>query len=1117
MSEIVPFYRKICYYIGKGGDHMLQFILGRAGSGKTTEVFSRVAAALHDGKSPVLLVPEQFSFETERAAVERFGMKDAARVQVLSFTRLAERVLRQVGGVAEQVMSDVTRTLLLSRALEIHTAPENAPDGGGEKPNDTAYLQEAGTFFAECRQCGVSPRLLTLAAKDMEKGKLRDRVSDLAALFDIYDGLLTVGGVDAAGRLQMAADRLPAVTVFDGAPIFADGFKGFTAPELAILSCLMQKAQLTVTLCTDPERDAPLFAPVADVMRGLQALAEEAGVAVLPPVTLTENRRALTPALRALERGCFAPTPTVFDDNAEEVTVTPCPDIFTECTVCARTVRRLLREEGLRARDIAVVVRDLSAYDGILDAAMRRADVPFYMDTAADIYTLPLPTLMTAALHTAAFGFSTEILLRMLKTGILSFDETETALLENYTYTWRIDGARWEKPFSADPNGLSEKRRFDREGLKTLEALRVRLIAPLLDLRDALRDKPDGRTFASAVYRYLTAVDAADGVRRLFAALSDDGMPAAADLTARIWDEMIGLLDEFAVIFGKDHLSCRRFEALFHMAVGLLRMPALPQSPDAVQIGSADHVRLSSPAAVFILGANEGVFPAAPAESPLFGDRDREALAKSGVRLSGDRLQKVKEERLFAYLTLAAPRRFLFASYLASGAPSAVIDAIDTVLPRHAVGCVAAPDGSDIESAAEGFDRLAAVWREETPLRATLSAALCDRTDYAAFAAGLQRVTEKSPAALTPAHAQALFGSDLRLSASQADTFYHCRFKYFCQYGLHLNTRRIADVDASLFGTLTHYLLETLLPRYAKSGAAPDLAALRGEVHDTLIAYIEREMGGLADKPARFAYLLSLIERTCVSLLWFSAVELAQSRFSPVAYELQIGTEALPSPTLPLPDGGSVRLVGKIDRVDVYRRGDTEFLRVIDYKTGAKEFRLCDIPYGLNMQLLLYLFALCDRAVPAGALYLPAKDITLKNGNTPPDASRLKMLRMNGPVLADADVIDAMDAGGSGVFIAAALKDGAVKSGKNLLQRADFAAVRALCDRLLLQMAETLKAGDIAAVPTGEENKLPCSYCDFCAACGREEDGDAVTVVTEKDEAVLAALREGESDGKDMD
>lgn len=1095
---------------------MLQFILGRAGSGKTAEVFSRVAAALKDGKSPVLLVPEQFSFETERAAALRFGMKDAARVQILSFTRLAERVLRQVGGVAEQVMSDVTRTLLLSRALEIHTAPENAPDAA-RQPNDTAYLQAAGAFFAECRQCGVSPRLLSLAAKDLEKGKLRERLSDLAALFDIYDGLLAVGGIDAAGRLQMAADRLPSVDIYDGAPIFADGFKGFTAPELAILSCLMQSSALTVTLCTDPDGNAPLFAPVDDVMRDLRTLAEEAGVTVLPPVVLAENRRSLTPALQALERGAFAPTPTVFDGDAKEVTVTPCPDIFTECTVCARTVRRLMRAEGLRARDIAVVVRDLPAYDGILDAAMRRAGVPFYMDTAADIYTLPLPTLMTAALHIAAAGFSTEILLRMLKTGILPFDETETALLENYTYTWRIDGARWEKPFTADPNGLSEKRRFDRAGLEKLEALRVRLIAPLADLRAALRDRTDGKTFAGALYAYLVAVDAAEGVRRLFAALSADGAPAAADMTARIWDEMMGLLDEFAVIFGAEHLPCRRYEALFHLAVGLLRVPALPQSPDAVQIGSADHVRLSSPAAVLILGANEGVFPAAPAESPLLGDRDRETLAKSGVRLSGDRLQKVKEERLFAYLTLAAPRRFLFASYLTSGAPSAIIDTIDTILPHHAVGSIASPDGSDIESPAEGFDRLAAVWREETPLRATLAAALSDRADYAAFADGLRRVTEKAPAALSPARATALFGSDLRLSASQADAFYHCSFKYFCQYGLHLKTRRIADVDASLFGTLTHYLLETLLPRYAASGAAPDLAALRGTVHNTLFAYIEREMGGLADKPARFAYLLSLIERTCVSLLWFSAAELAQSRFSPVAYELQLGTEKLPAPTLPLANGGSITLVGKIDRVDVYRRGDTEFLRVIDYKTGTKEFRLSDIPYGLNMQLLLYLFALCSHAVPAGALYLPAKDITLKNGSAPPDESRLKMLRMNGPVLADADVIDAMDAGGRGVFIAAALKDGAVKTGKNMLLRADFAAVRDLCNRLLLQMAGTLQKGDIAAVPTGEEKKLPCSYCDFRAACGREEDGDAVYVVNKRDDAVLTALREEETDGKKMD
>lgn len=1121
---------------------MLQFILGRAGSGRTEQVLSALKAdvSAHIDRPLLLLVPEQFSFESERMLLQRLGVQDAAKVQVLSFTRLADRVLRETGGIATRVMDEVTRALIMSRALEIHAAPENREEDVPIKARtyDTAYLSSLLALSAECKQCAISPRLLRASADGLEDGTLKTKLSDLSAVFDIYDGLTIGSGIDPEDLLRILAEKLPESQAFDGAHIYVDGFKGFTATELDILGLLMTKADVTVTLCTDsaePSADHAaygLFSPVERSLRQLRLAAADRGVAIGEPLLLRENHRASDPALKALEAGCFAPRGEVFDKDASAVTVTACPDIHSECAAAARAIRRTLRETGMRAKDIAVIVRDLQSYSGILDNALRRAQVPYYMDEAADVYTMPLISLCLSALQICVGGWQTEELLRMMKTGLLPFDEIETATLENYVFMWRIDGKRWEKPFTANPAGLTEKSNFDHDTLHMLETIRRRLTAPLRALREALAGRIEGAAFAKAVYGYLTddAVLADAGVRRLYEALCEEGEPLLAERTARLWDNVMELLDHFAAVFSAEHLPVRRYAELFHLAAGLTRLPSVPQGLDAVQIGSADHVRLQSPKAVFILGANEGVFPAYPSDGVLLTDREREQLEQTGLFLSADRLQKAAEERFFAYTAIAAPSEKLYVSYLQNrggetALPSVLVETIRKILPQHTKGVCRLADGSDVESVTEALDRLAAAYTAKDTPTATLRAALSATPGTDAAIAAMERGASKPVHTLHPENAAALFGQDMHLSASQADTFYRCRFRYFCQYGMRLQTRRVADVDASLFGTFSHYILEKLLPEYIRSGEHPSAAsipAMQQRIHAVLFNYVEEEMGGFADKPARFRYLLSLVERTCFSLLWFTVNEMAQSRFIPTDYELVIGKGGVPSPTLQLPEGrGSISIVGKIDRVDIYRRDDTVFVRVVDYKTGTKEFKLSEIPYGINMQMLLYLFAVCQNGqaryetsntVPAGVLYLPAKDITLKNTHAPLDESRLKLMRMNGLLLRDADVLTAMEESGEGVFIPATVEGGEIGKNSSAILRSDFDNIRMLTEKLLIGMADALLAGDVQAIPTGEEQHLPCEYCDFRSVCGREAEDPATVMQSAKMDDILQMIGEEATD-----
>ncbi len=1117
---------------------MLHCILGRSGSGKTAHIFRALQQAVEAQPSRplILLVPEQFSFESERALLQQLGVRQAAKVQVLSFTRLANRVFRETGGIAVPVMDDVTRVLMMSRALELHHSPENTDS---EKPRayDTGYVSSLLALCGECKQCAVTPRLLRATAENMPAQTLKTKLTDLASIFEIYEGLTQSSGIDPEDTLRILADKLPDSHLFDGAQIFVDGFKGFTAVELDILGLLLQKADMYVSLCTDrvaPDGDTVdcgLFAPVNRSLRQLYQLAEQQNITIEKPTMLTENHRAAHPALRALEAGAFSPRATIYEQPQEAVRVMACEDIHTECTALSRVIRHALRTQELRAGDIAVIVRNLSEYTGILDTALARADIPFYMDSAADIYTMPLVSLCTHALRICVSGYQADAVLSLLKTDLMPFDTLEISTLENYIFTWRIDGKRFEKPFTANPAGLTEWRKADTALLRDLEEMRRRIIKPLTTLKAALGDKPDGATFAAAMYAFLTdpAVAADKGVRRLYEQLEQAGEPHLATQTAKVWDLVMDILDRFAVVFKDDRQTDKQYAELFHRAAGLCRLPSIPQGLDAVQVGSADHVRLQSPKMVCILGANEGVFPAYPAEGNLLSDHERSMLEESGLFLSANRLQKAAQERFYAYTALAAPTDTLYISYThtrggAPAYPSALVQSVCNVFPQLKTETFAPYDQHQIESAGEALDALAAAYSSKNTADNTLYETLRELSDTALPLQVMARAADRQPHQLNTASAKQLFGTDMQLSASQADTFYRCHFQYFCRYGLRLQPRRIADIDASIFGTFSHYIMETLLPEYVSDTApAPrDIPALQARIHEALFAYVENEMGGFADKPARFRYLLSLVERTCFSLLWFAINEIAQSRFKPADYELVVGQGGIPSPTLQHADG-SISIVGKIDRVDIYRREDTVFVRVVDYKTGSKEFKLHELPYGINMQMLLYLFAVCGNGhahldakttAPAGILYMPAKDITLKNTRAPLDESRLQLMRMNGLLLRDADVLTAMEADGAGVFIPATVEDNLIGKNSDVVSRRDFENIRRLTETLLVNMAENLLAGDVAAVPTGDD-RLPCEYCDFKTVCGRKQNDPARVMEKKKDVDVLAQIEQqgGGSDG----
>jgi len=1103
---------------------MLQLILGRSGYGKTYAVHEELVRRAEAGEQNlVLLVPEQISFESERTLLRRLGVKKANSVQVLSFTRLAETVARECGGLSGKVMDNVTRTLLMSRALrqvEDHLVLYRRHAARAD------YVQAVLDVMAECKQYAVTPRCLEETAVTLSEGTLRQKLQELSCIMEAYEALAADSYLDPADALTRLAEQLPHSRFGQGAVLFADGFKGFTEQEMQVMKLLMRRAARTViTLCTDSldARDEyALFAPVTRTANRFVQMARDNGVEVAAPQYVTANRRAENEELAALERTCFAAERDEYEKECTAITTATASDRYAECRVLTHELRRLMREEGVRCRDMAVVARNLADYHGILDVAMDNAGIPYYMDQRESIAAEPLSVLMTAALRTAAEGFATEHVLQGMKTGLLGFSASSVARVENYLFVWGLSGRALREEWTANPDGMEAVTPKSESALRYLNLLRRRVLTPLEKLADTLRSKVTGQVFARAMYQYLAEAKVARSLRLQAKRLRHVGDHAAADRMEHTWDLMMGVLDHFATALGTSLLSASQLEELFSLALTATDRGSIPQGLDAVQIGSAERMRFSSPRVVWILGANEGVFPAYPATGGLITDRERRTLSAHGVTLSetGD-LQAV-EERLHAYMAVAAPSKRLYISCLetvdgAAAPPSEFVMTVNAVFKNHPI----LSDQTMPESDGEAFTRLAEKFHNFTPERATLYAYFTAHPLYAPRLQAMERAAAHRPKAFEqPSAAADFFGKHMMLSASQMNDYYRCRFSYFCKYGLRVKAPRPAAIDSLEFGNLAHFVMETVLPRYVAAG----MKGITREVvaADTATAmdvYADNVFGGTADKSARFLGQLRRLGRIVEALLWQVVQELRQSRFVPADYELPIGTEdGVPTTAVTLADGTTVRVIGKIDRVDVYRAGDTAYIRVVDYKTGKKEFKLNEVIEGLNLQMLLYLFALWDNAhtryggkpLPAGVLYLPAKlpALEAKEGDTPEKRAidQLKAMKMKGLLLDDVDVLDAMESGVNGIFIPAKLKkDGTCDSISTVATLAQFGHLKARAEKLLRTMAETLHRGDVAAIPTVQKDRSPCEYCDYAAVCGREEE-DPVKEIKEYDRAEVMQL-----------
>lgn len=1107
---------------------MLRLILGRAATGKTTYVRKILADKAVAGESAMLIVPEQFSFESEKAIIEMLGAKKASELSILSFTSLSKKILDEFYPDRKPFVTDAVKTVIMSLALEALSEQLEIFKGCSKNNSSVAELLH---ITDELIQCDVAFDEMNKAAKETGNNILVKKTQEIELIASLYSSLLTEKFSDDRYMINVAAEIIAEKKLFIGKTVIFDEFSGFTAQQNLILAEILKQADdVYVTQCADSIKDysegTGAFSYVIDNINRIISMAKKNDVPVAEPVILRNSYRNGSEAIAYLEKGFYEPCCEIFEGEAPEVTVAAARNLYEECEFAAMSAKKLVREKGLRYRDIVIVSRS-NEYNKYLPFALKKYDIPVFEDTRRNLGEEIIVIYALCAMSLAAERFTTDCMFRYLKTYIGPVGEDDISLLENYVLMWQIDYNGWLREWTGHPDGLGNE--FDddaNERLAYLNELRRKAVLPVIRLREKISDA-DGYGCTKALYEFLIETKADSNLLDFAMQLENE----TAYECERSWDEFMSVLSLLAETIGDRSITPVRYLELFRIMIASSDIGDIPGGLDEITVGDAERIRVSAKKALFIVGANEGVFPAIGKESFVLTDNERRLFKNQGVEIGTDSIDGMRKERLRVYTTVSIPSDYLYISYSAGSitgeekSPSEIVFMTRKIIPDLGEIDISLLDPiHKIESGKSAFESAALHFFENSDYSESVKKYISETASFSDMLQGVERAVNKDEIKFESSDvAEKLFGKQMYISPSRVEEYYKCPFRYFCRYGLRASPLEKASFDPRQNGLLIHFVLENLVTEYGGeklfSMQARERRIAVSEVTDR---YIEKYVGEKNSIEKRLLYSLERSKDTVCEIIERLAPNFSECKFVIRDVELRIGNDDEVRPyEIEVPGGGKVMLHGVVDRVDTMTTENGKvYLRVLDYKSGGKDFKLGDVLSGLNIQMLVYLMCLFENGkdrygdfIPAGILYISAKAGKNKLGRDADEsdilAERVEQSKMKGIVLGEEDVIFSMEGGGSGAMIDAKYDEKKGITG-SVYKLDEFKLLHKAVDNIVREMASSLHEGKIDALPVfGGAYKNTCEYCDYKFVCCHEAEDRHREVFDGDAWAALEAMNNG--------
>lgn len=1110
----------------------LRFCFGPSGAGKSHRIYEEIMqrAAEEPGRNFLIIVPDQFTMQTQKDLVMRSDRDGILNIDVLSFGRLSHRILEEVGTKEMPVLDDTGKSLVLQKVAA--DLKEQLP-AMGSLLHKQGYIHEVKSAISEFMQYGISTqdmdKLITSAQK---RGALAMKLKDLKTLYRGFQDYIRDHFITTEETLDVLRRSLSKSKILKGSVVVFDGFTGFTPIQNRLIQELMRVCAETIVTVTigvgeDPYKmdgEQKLFHLSKKTVADLEKLAAEAEVERGEDLFVKggPNRFAKAPALHYLEQNLFRYQYEPYAGEQQEIHMFEALSPREEVHQTALYIRHLIREQGMTYRDIAVVIGDLEGYASYVETEFGQLEIPCFLDRTRGIVLNPMIEYIKSALQLYIKDFSYDTVFHFLRSGMADISREEIDELENYVIR---TGARGYRTYSRLFTRRTEELQGNAEGSeqaeeKTMERLN-RIRQQFMDAVEILHmgSQEKAGDYVSHLYDFLEQNQVQQKLLNYQQQFEKEGDLSRAREYAQIYQLVMDLLDQVYELLGEEEISRQEFADILEAGFGEITVGTIPQNVDRIVVGDMERTRLKQVKVLFFLGVNDGNIPKNASKGGIISDMDREFLIESGTEMAPSPRQQMYIQRLYLYLNMTKPSEQLYLSYAKVNSegkgirPSYLIDTVRKLFPAMSVEY---PQNrsrlEQIEGRQEGARYLAEELREY--VEGTLPEE--ERQDfylmyraYEADAAGRDLLTRAAfrryrESGLSRIVARALYGQQLENSVSRLETYAACACRHFLQYGLSLQEREEFGFEASDMGTVYHAVLENFAGKLAESNLTwwdftEDFAAKA--VKESVEAYAATYGETVLYSSARNEYAITRMSRILTRTVLTLQKHLKQGSFQPDDYELSFRfAEDLDSIHVDLSEDEKMHLQGRIDRIDVSEDAEHVYVKVIDYKSGNRKFDLAALYYGLQLQLVVYMNAAMEmesrkhpdkEIVPAALLYYHIDDPTIE---TPVELTDeqineqiLAKLRMNGVVNSDPGVVERLDRymqDKSVVIPVEKKKDGSFSARSGVLSREEMQLISSYVDAKIRSIGREILDGKIAANPYEKGNEEACTYCAYKKVCG---------------------------------
>jgi len=1118
----------------------VRYILGRAGSGKSHRVLQEIKQSLIDGgeEQLILLVPEQFTLQSERDLIRKLELPGIMGLEVLSFTRLARRVFNEVGGLTRTLLNEQGKNMVLRKMID-----EVSKDLTIYKKSASqeGFVPKLSELLSELKGQDIVPAQLLASVESDEELIIKQKINDVALIYDHFNQYLQGRYLDTEDYLNLFVEKINASQFLINSRIWLDGFSTFSPQSLKIIDKLMNLAcDITISLTIDynnQARDRDLFSLSRDSWHKLQSMAREYGCPEEIIIIDEEGARDLkNRAIIHLEKELYAYPGQVYQEKVQDMELFAAANINSELEYTAAHIVELVRERGWRWKDLAVVCNDMSNYGTLIKRVFDEYGIPCFMDEKRDIMNNSIIKLILSSVEVIRRGYRYEDVFSFLKTGFSGLDNDKVEKLENFVLQYGIRGQLWKDEFSWDKPKISEE----------LNQAREEFIIPMGKLESKLNGKKSISDMCRAHYEYLVDIEVQVRLEDWIEKMNSQGRFEVVRENTQIWNIVLDIFDQMVEILGDQEVTLKEYLRILEAGFVSLEVGIIPTTIDQVLVGDIQRSKSQEIKGLLVVGVNDGVLPSGQEEEGIFSEVEKEMLMARGVDLGFERNRKFAEEKFLIYNALSKPQQYLGLSFaMADGSgkalrPSLLIDRVQRIFPSLQIHSDVIKHCSlelhQISTPASSYKYLVENLRLHLDAKSTADFWWDVYSWYDGQANWQERLNSmreglfhhNQASAIGAVNARKLYSLPLYSNVSRVEQFVNCPFAHFIRYGLKPQERKIFAVSAPDIGELFHNSLLAFAMQLKKENKhwfelqRPECDRIMDGIMDELVP----EHGhGVFTSSHRYQYLVQRLKRISRRAVWVLTEHLQRGEFVPLQYEVSFGPGCpFPAIEIELENGEKFYLVGRIDRVDLLEGEECTYVKIIDYKSGNQDFKLSDVYYGLSLQLMIYLQAVMasfhhlpgDKLKPAGVFYFKIDDpmINSENGIIENIEKEIaKKLKMKGLVLEDAQLISQLDnqiAGSSDIIPVALTVNGGFTKNSAVLPAENFAALIRHVEELLRRIGREIMNGTIKIEPVKNGQHNACVFCPYRAICQFDrllQDNNYRNIRPLKDDEVVTRIQ----------